>query len=144
MEIRYGNLAGKWFRQDLIDEVLVPLVETVERIIPEATDGEIWYDEGNDVHHLAFTVAGKRVDIRTYIRLSYSIDRKDSWVGCEVSQANYFVKSIRDRIFGNVHPAAVYFKEQLADVCLALGADPASLGAWPDFKRRAFIAEHSK
>lgn len=35
------------------------------------------------------------------------------------------------------------FGESLAEACRRLGADPAAVAAWPDFKRQQFIEDNS-
>lgn len=99
--IKFGNLSGRYFSQGAIDNVLVPLAESVARGIPHAADFEIWYDAERDFSHLKFTAAGKTFDVQFCKVLSYYVDGEEGWVGCPAYLAHEFVTNMRHRAWGD-------------------------------------------
>ena len=91
MNIKYGNLQGRYFRQSAIDMILLPLAEELAERMIAASDFEIWYDARKDFYHLKFICQGKTFNIRYYKVLSVYIDDKEGWIVCPMSSMSKFV-----------------------------------------------------
>ncbi len=103
IEIKYGNHEGQYFtewRFDVLKDLLNLIIEGPREglNIVGISDIELWYDQSEDFHRLAFVYNGHKVGIRFYKVLSYAIDGTDQWVGCPRSKIWEFAIDIRKKL----------------------------------------------
>lgn len=92
MNITYGNLAGRWFSQEVIDKILLPLAEEIVNQIG-ITTFKIWYDAEKDFHCLSFELNERKALVRWYKYPSSYVDGQEVWLICAAGNVS-FVRSL--------------------------------------------------